>query len=108
MRMEIQKGVVWLPDIEVPLGAHAQQNPPRSFLCALAGAYVVFPRMQADADTAHDAHRAVSDRYKTRNDYVNRVRSAARELEREGFLLADDAANPPFGRVIPVEHVSRC
>jgi hypothetical protein len=85
-------GGVRLPDMEAPLGANAQQNPPLSFLCGLAGAYVAFPRTQADADTAHDAHRAVLDRYKTRNDYVNRIRSAARELERDGFLLPDDAA----------------
>jgi hypothetical protein len=58
----------------------------------LAGGYVAFPRTHADADAAHDAHRPVLDRYKTRNDYVNRVRTTARELERDGFLLPDDAA----------------
>jgi hypothetical protein len=34
----------------------------------------------------------VLERYKTRNDYVNLVRIAARDLERDGFLLPDDAA----------------
>jgi hypothetical protein len=34
----------------------------------------------------------VLERYKTRNDYVNQIRVAARELERDGFLLPDDAA----------------
>ena len=85
-------GGVRLPDMEAPLGVNARQNPPLSFLCMLAGAYVAFPRTQADADVAHDGHRAVLERYKMRNEYVNRVRTAARELEREGFLLPDDAA----------------
>ena len=85
-------GGVRLPDMQVPLGVNARQNPPLSFLCMLAGAYVAFPRTQADADAAHDPHRPVLERYKTRNDYVNRIRTAARELEREGFLLPDDAA----------------
>jgi hypothetical protein len=31
------------------------------------------------------------ERYKTRNEYVNLVRAAARDLERDGFLLPDDA-----------------
>jgi hypothetical protein len=84
-------GGVRLPDIQVPLGVHARQNPPLSFLCSLAGAYVAFPRTQADADATHDAHRAVLERYKTRNDYVNLVRAAARSLEQDGFLLPDDA-----------------
>jgi hypothetical protein len=34
----------------------------------------------------------VRERYETRNDYVNRIRTAAHELERDGFLLPDDAA----------------
>jgi hypothetical protein len=47
---------------------------------------------QADADAAHDTHRPVLERYKTRNDYVDHIRTAARDLERDGFLLPDDAA----------------
>ena len=84
-------GGVRLPDMQAPLGVNARQNPPLSFLCMLAGAYVAFPFAQADADAAHDPHRPVLERYKTRNDYVNRIRIAARELERDGFLLPDDA-----------------
>jgi len=34
----------------------------------------------------------VLERYKTRNDYVNQVRIAARNLEHDSFLLPDDAA----------------
>jgi hypothetical protein len=85
-------GGVRLPDMEVPLGVNARQNPPLSFQCMLAGAYVAFPLTQADADAAHDAHRPILARYETRNDYVNRVRTAARALQRDGFLLPDDAA----------------
>jgi hypothetical protein len=85
-------GGVRLPDMQAPLGVNARQNPPLSFLCMLAGAYVAFPRTQADADASHDSHRAVLERYKTRNDYVNRIRIAARELEKDGFLLPEDAA----------------
>jgi hypothetical protein len=78
--------------MEAPLGVHARQNPPLSFLCMLAGAYVAFPRTQADAEAAHDAHRPVLERYATRNAYVDRIRNAARGLEQDGFLLPDDAA----------------
>ena len=85
-------GGVRLPDMQVPLGVNAQQNPPLSFSCMLAGAYVAFPRTQADADATHDTHRPVLERYKTRNDYVNLIGGAARDLEHDGFLLPDDAA----------------
>jgi len=85
-------GGVRLPDMQAPLGVNARQNPPLSFLCMLAGAFVGFPLTQADADAAHDPHRPLLARYKTRNDYVDHVRNAARDLERDGFLLPDDAA----------------
>jgi len=85
-------GGVRLPDMEAPLGVNARQNPPLSFSCMLAGAYVAFPVTKVDADAAHDAHRAVLERYKTRNEYVNRIRIAAHALEGDGFLLPDDAA----------------
>ncbi len=85
-------GGVRLPDMEAPLGVNARQNPPLSSQCRLAGAFVAFPRTQADAEAVHDEHRPVLERYKTRNEYVNRIRTAARELEQDGFLLPDDAA----------------
>jgi hypothetical protein len=85
-------GGVRLPDEQVALGVNAQQNPPLSFACMLGGAYVAFPRTQADADAKRDSHRPVLERYKTRNDYVNQIRIAARSLEHDGFLLPEDAA----------------
>jgi hypothetical protein len=85
-------GGVRLPDMQAPLGANAQQNPPLSFLCSLAAAYVAFPRAQPDADATHNGHRPVMERYKTRNEYVNRIRMAAQDLARDGFLLPEDAA----------------
>jgi hypothetical protein len=85
-------GGMRLPDEQVPLAANAQQNPPLSFACTLGGAYVAFPRTQADADARHDSQRPVLERYTTRNEYVNQIRIAARNLEHDGFLLPDDAA----------------
>lgn len=73
-------GGVRLPDVVVPLGVHAAQQDPPSFSCALAGAFLPFD----------DAK--IAERYKGRDDYVNRIRVAARSLEADGFLLPDDAA----------------
>jgi len=84
-------GGIRLPDMEAPIGVHAGQNPPLSLLCALAGAYVAFPRTQDDPRAERDPHRPVLDRYNTRNEYVDRIRAAARKLEQDGFLLSDDA-----------------
>jgi hypothetical protein len=71
---------VRLPDMEAPLGVHAAQQEPKSFSCALAGAFLPFSQAQ------------IAARYKDRDDYVNRIRIAARALQKEGLLLPQDAA----------------
>jgi len=73
-------GGVRLPDVAVPLGVHAAQQEPKSFSCALAGAFLPFPQAK------------IVERYTARDDYVNRIRQAARALQADGFLLAEDAA----------------
>jgi hypothetical protein len=73
-------GGVRLPDMEAPLGVHAAQQEPKSFSCGLAGAFLAFSPAQ------------IAQRYKSRDDYVSRIRNAAWALQREGLLLPDDAA----------------
>jgi hypothetical protein len=73
-------GGVRLPDMEAPLGVHAAQQEPKSFSCSLLGAFLPFTPAQ------------IAQRYKSRDDYVNRIRIAARTLQQEGLLLPEDAA----------------
>lgn len=84
-------GGVRLPDLAAPLGTHAVQNPPMSFLCSLAAGYVAFAGTRKERTAAHDARLSLAERYKNRKDYANRIRAAARELERRGLLLRNDA-----------------
>jgi hypothetical protein len=85
-------GGVRLPDIRVPLGVHGAQNEPLSFTCTLIGAYLPFAATQVEREAAHDNRPSLAERYKDQNDYVNRIRIAAREAQSEGFLLPEDAA----------------
>jgi len=73
-------GGVRLPDMEAPLGVHAAQQQPKTGACALAGAFLPFTPQE------------IARRYKSRDDYVDRIRTAARALEHEGLLLPEDAA----------------
>jgi hypothetical protein len=82
-------GGVRLPDMAVPLGVHGAQNEPHSFSCSLVGAYLPFA---ATREAAQDQRPSLAERYKDQNDYVNRIRIAAREAMKEGFLLPADAA----------------
>ena len=70
-----------LPDIAVPRGVHGAQNAPLTrFTCSLTGAYLAF------------APSVLAARYKDGSDYVDRIRTAARAVQAEGFLLPEDAA----------------
>jgi hypothetical protein len=85
-------GGVRLPDVEVPLGVHGIQNRPLSDRsCNLSAAYVAFPRKPDDRKPG-DSHQSIAERYKDREDYVNRIRIATRRLIDQRFLLPDDGA----------------
>jgi hypothetical protein len=85
-------GGVRLPDLAVPLGTHAMQNDPLTSTRTLVGGYLPYARTKAEREAANDPRLSLEERYRHRNDYVNRIRLAARELEQAGFLLTEDAA----------------
>lgn len=98
-------GGVRLPDLVAPLGTHGGQNRPQVSGCTLVGSYVAFASTKAQREAAGDARLSIAERYRNRDDYVNRVRIAALDLMEAGFLLPEDAAvivqaaasNPAFG-----------
>jgi hypothetical protein len=86
------QGGVRLPDLVAPLGTHGGQNRPQTFTCSLVGSWTPFAATKAQREAAGDARAAIAERYKNRDDYVNRIRVAAQELIAQGLLLPDDAA----------------
>jgi Alpha/beta hydrolase domain len=62
-----------LPDIAVPTGTNGAAT-------------------KAQRERAGDARPSIEERYRSRDDYVNRVRVAAQDLLARGFLLPEDAA----------------
>jgi hypothetical protein len=84
-------GGVRLPDIEAPLGTHGAQNLPLNDRpCNLNAAYIAFAKTRADRAPG-DTRPALADRYASRDDYVERIRGAARKLVAERFMLQADA-----------------
>jgi hypothetical protein len=85
-------GGVRLPDIAAPLGTHAGQNSPLSFLCSLAASYIAFARTKQEREAVNDARLSIKERFKDRNDYVNRVRVAGQDLVSARLLVPEDLA----------------
>ncbi len=100
-------GGVRLPDLEVPLATYQGQNAPTARGCMLIGATSAFAVTKSERESKGDARLSVAERYRNRDDYVNRTRIAARDLVQSGFLLPEDAAiiiqsaaaNPVFARI---------
>jgi hypothetical protein len=85
-------GGVRLPDIAVPLGTNGGQNAPQTFTCMLVGSFSPFAATKAERERAGDTRPSIEERYRDRDDYVNRIRAAARDLMARGFLLREDVA----------------
>jgi hypothetical protein len=85
-------GGVRLPDVAVPTGTNGGQNQPQTFTCMLVGSFSPFATTKAERERMSDTRQSIEERYSSRDDYVNRVRIAARDLMTRGFLLSDDAA----------------
>lgn len=102
-------GGVRLPDLVAALGTHGGQNAPQTFTCSLIGSYTAFAKTKVEREASNDTRLSLGERYRNRDDYVNRVRQAAASLIEEGFLLPDDAAiiiqaaasTPLFGDITP-------
>ena len=85
-------GGVRLPDIEVPLGTHLGLNMPHSRACMNIGAFIPLAFSKEGRGASGDPRPSLTERYQSRDAYVGRIRTAARRLEGEGFLLPEDAA----------------
>ena len=84
-------GGVRLPELEVPLGTHGAQNLPLSDrACNLNAAYIPFARNPGERK-AGDTRVALSERYKSAEDYLAKLKAAADKLVTQGFLLKEDA-----------------
>ena len=87
---------VHMPDVSVPVATHAGFNPrhpdtggPGQML-EYVGSTVPFTADQAAREAMGDPRPSITERYRDRTDYLDRIREAARVLIEQGYLLAED------------------
>lgn len=87
---------VRLPDIAVPLATQAGWNfrdpsiGAPQHLAGEIGSYIPFPRTRADRHRSGDPRLSIEERYPSRDFYLGKISTAAVELVRQGYLLAQD------------------
>ncbi len=85
-----------VPEVSVPLATHTGWNLRHpdiggaEQLLYFAGSTLPFPRTRAERARAGDPRRAIEERYASRDDYLARVRDAAKTLVADGYLLDED------------------
>jgi hypothetical protein len=90
-------GGIRLPDIAAPLGTatgwsvRSEAGGGTGELCYLDGAFLPFAKTKAEREATKDPRPSLEERYHGPADYAEKVRAAAIELERAGYLLPEDA-----------------
>jgi hypothetical protein len=92
----LDQGGIALPELLVPLGTRTgfnTRNEAAGFPGATGrwdGAFVPFPRTEAERQAVGDPRRSIAKRYADRAAYTDKVRTAAAEVVEKGFLLPED------------------
>lgn len=84
------------PALQAPLGTHTGWNlRPRGLaegeLSGLLGSFIPFAKTKAERRQSGDPRPSIAERYKDRNDYLQRISRAARALIDKRLLLPEDA-----------------
>jgi hypothetical protein len=92
----LDQGGIELPELLVPLGTRTGFNT-RAEAVGFPGAtgrwdgsFLPFPRTEAERRASGDPRPSIEARYAGRADYEAKVRAAASEVVRQGYLLAED------------------
>jgi len=59
-------------------------------IVALTGSYIPFARTKGERSATGDPRPSIEERYKGKDDYLARIRTAAQALVKSGFMLEED------------------
>ena len=88
-----ERAGIRLPDVAVPLATYTGWNfrdPSTGELVSLLGASIPFPATRAARAAANDPRRSIEERYRSQEEYQEKVEQAADALVLRGYLLIDD------------------
>jgi hypothetical protein len=91
-----ERAGVAVPEVTVPVATHTGWNLRHSEIGGaeqmlyFAGATLPFARTRAERDATGDPRRSIAERYRSRDDYLARVREAAQALAAARYMLEED------------------
>jgi hypothetical protein len=91
-----ETGGIALPEVAVPLGAHTGWTLRHASIggeaqrLVFAGATIPFARTRREREASGDPRLSIEERYRSRDDYLERVRRAGQALVAQRFMLDED------------------
>jgi len=88
-----------VPDVSVPVATNTGWNfrsesvGGSKEIYNLLGSYVPFAMTKADRETRKDPRLSIAERYRDRDDYLAKLRTAAQDLVKGRYLLSEDIEN---------------
>jgi len=85
-----------MPEVAVPLASYTGWNLRRETIGApnelysMTGSWIRFAANRAERENRGDPRLSIAERYKSEDDYLDRITAAARKLVSDGFLLDED------------------
>ena len=91
-----ERAGIAVPEVTVPLATHTGWNLRHpeiggaDQMLYFAGATLPFPRTRAEREATGDPRPSIAERYRSRDEYLARVRDAAQALAGQGYMLEED------------------
>ena len=85
-----------MPEVAVPLATYTGWNlfnaesGPTNLLSSMQGSYIPLSPTRADRERTKDPRPSIEERYQSKQQYLDRVAAAARDLVQQGYLLEED------------------
>jgi hypothetical protein len=89
-------GGIRMPDVSVPVATYTGWNPRDPItggvgqIVSMQGSTIPLPATRRDREQRGDPRPSIEERYRDREDYRARVRAAAEDLVRHGYMLEED------------------
>jgi hypothetical protein len=85
-----------MPELAVPVATYTgwnlfnERSGPTDVVASMQGSFVPLAPTRAERERANDPRLSVAERYQTRDQYLERIGKAARDLVEKGYLLTAD------------------
>ena len=85
-----------MPELVVPLATFTgwnlfnERSGPTNVMATTTGSFIPFARTRAERERSGDPRPSIEERYKNKEDYLDRLSKSANDLASKGYLLKED------------------